>query len=867
MHNSWAPCYDPGSLPADNIPHGASAYGEGHHHLKDSIMHIGTRLTTRYIAAIRWFIPHEVRADAATLTRAQNVINAVVMAALSGPLYAYIYRALGYGAAARVILTCCLGMFAAPFLMRATKSIVVGREVFLCAVFFNFSWLTYAMGGVSAPTAGWMVIPPMVAIFLGGFATGMFWLCLTCAAIVFIYALPLLGIPLPAHPIQDMELLYVLCDVGLYIVIVLFALLLELTRTHGVVKLQHALDFMHDAAVRDQLTGGHKRSHTMRLLKDEQENAAAKGTTFSLCLLEIDHFRRINAAHGQAAGDLVLQEVASCVRQQLGANDAFGRYGAAQLLLILPAATQEEALLLAERTRQRVRQLRFARSAPELDVSVSIGVAELRPGESIGQTVARADEALYQASGARNRVAAYGQPPEPGAPVGYGAAPDLFDSTRIDALTGLLSRRVLRDRLGHAMARALRNGRPVGLMLLNVNKLKDINDAFGIAGGDAVLAQAAAQVRACLHVADTVVRWSGDQFIVILEDQDSAAETQQVAERILDRFAFPLAVGERECFVSLSIGIALFPAPACDMDALIERAGLAMTRARNWGGNNVQVYVLDAVPAPDQRLTLKNDLREALYAHQLLLAYRPRVDLGTGTIVGVEALILWAHPEYGRLEAARFMPLAEETGLVVPIGEWALRSACRQNAAWRAAGLPPVRTAVSLSARQLAHPGMAESILAIVKETGIDPRCLDLQVTEAALAGKLPLHEVVLERLRRAGVRVCIDGFGLGTASLRFLATLPADTIKLDSSFVGRLGQPERDERAWALAESIIHLAHRLRLSVVAEAVDTRAQLAELGEMGCDAAQGEALGRAAGADEIAQLLEWPSAMPLAACPT
>jgi diguanylate cyclase (GGDEF)-like protein len=833
-------------------------------------MHIGTRLTTRYIAAIRWFIPPEVRKDAATLTRAQNVINAVVMAALSGPLYAWTYHALGYGAAARLILTCCLGMFAAPFLMRATKSIVVGREAFLCAVFFNFSWLTYAMGGVSAPTAGWMVIPPMVAIFLGGFATGMFWLCLTCAAIVFIYALPLLGIPLPAHPIQDMELLYVLCDVGLYIVIVLFALLLELTRTQGVVKLQHALDFMHDAAVRDELTGGHKRSHTMRLLKDEQENAADKGTTFSLCLLEIDHFRRINAAHGQAAGDLVLQEVASCVRQQLGAIDSFGRYGAAQLLLILPATTQEEALLLAERTRQCVRRLRFARIAPELDVSVSIGVAELRPGESIGQTLARADEALYQASsGARNRVAAYGQAPEalPGAPGGDEAVPELFDNTRIDPLTGLLSRRVLRDRLGHAMARALRNARPVGLMLLNVNKLKDINDAFGIAGGDAVLAQAAGQVRACLHVADTVVRWSGDQFIVILEDQDSAEETQRVAQRILDRFAFPLAVGERECFVSLSIGIAMFPAPACDMDTLIERAGLAMTRARNWGGNNVQVYALGGAPAPDERLALKNGLREALCTHQLLLAYRPRVDLGTRTIVGVEALILWAHPEYGRLETARFMPLAEETGLAVPIGEWALRSACRQNAAWRAAGLPPVRTAVNLSARQLAHPGMAESILAIVKETGIDPRCLELQVTEAALAGELPLHEVVLGRLRRAGVRVCIDGFGLGAADLRHLAALPADTIKLDSSFVGQLGQPERDERAWALAESMVHLAHRLHLSVIAEAVDTPAQLADLQAMGCDAAQGDALGLTAGADAIAQLLERPSATPLAACPT
>jgi diguanylate cyclase (GGDEF)-like protein len=826
-----------------------------------------TRYITRYIAAIQWFIPPEVRKDAATLTRAQNVINAVVMAALSGPLYAYTYDALGYSAAARVILTCCLGMFAAPFLMRATKSIVVGREVFLCAVFFNFSWLTYAMGGVSAPTAGWMVIPPMVAVFLGGFATGMFWLGLTCATIVFIYALPLLGIPLPTHPIQDMELLYVLCDFGLYIVIVFFALLFDVTRVEGFVKLQHALDFVRAVAVRDGVTGSHKRGHTMRLLQEERQIAAAKGTTFSLCLLEIDHFRGINAAHGQAAGDLVLHEVASCARGHLGDTDSFGRYGAAQLLLILPGTTQEAALVLAEQVRQCVQGLRFtgfAGIAPELAVTVSAGVAELRPGESIGQTLARADEALYQATcGARNRVVGYGQRPEPSE---YSAAPELFDSTRIDALTGLLSRRVLRDRLGHAMARALRNGRPVGLMLLNLNELGEINAGFGVEGGDAALVQVAAQVRSCLHAADTLVRWSGDQFIVILEDLNNAGEAQQAAQRILNRFAFPLLVGERECAVSLSIGIAMFPAPGCDMDALLERAGLAMTRARNWGGNKFQVYVLDAIPAPDERQTLKDGLREALGAQQLQLAYQPQVDLGSGEVVGVEALVRWAHPQLGPLEAARFMPLAEETGLADPIGEWALRSACMQNAAWRAAGLPPVRTALKLSVRQLAHPGVAERILAIVRDTGIDPPCLELQIGEAALAGEQLLHEAVLGRVRRAGVRVCIDDFGLGAARLRYLAALPVDALKLGSACVERLGQPQRDDAAWALAESIVHLAHRLHLRVIAEAVDTQERLADLQAMGCDAAQGDVFGRPSAADEIAQLLERPLSMPLAACP-
>lgn len=563
----------------------------------NSNMTLATRLTTRYLAAIRWFIPPEVRADAATLTRAQNVINAVFMAALSGPFYAYTYHALGYSAAGRVILTCCICMFGAPFLLRLTKSIVVAREVFLCAVFFNFSWLTYAMGGVSAPTAGWMVVPPMVALFLGGFATSMFWLLLTCVTVVFIYALPLLGIPLPAHPIEEMRLLFLLCDFGLYLVIVLFVFLFELTRTEGVVKLQHALDFIHDAALRDPLTGGHTRCHAQRRLEEQRED----GAVFSICLLEIDGFRRINAGHGEAIGDQVLRAVAQCVARQLPEGGSFGRYGGAQLLLILPGTAQHDALLLAERVRLDVRKLRLAPAAPDLAVTVSIGVAQFDAKESVGQTIARADEALYQAtSGPRDRVLAYGDTPALPAPDVGLTAPDLFDHTRIDPLTGLLGRRVLRDRLGHAMARALRNGRMLGVLLLDIDQLDEIRAACGNAGGEAVLVQVAAQVRDSLHAADTIVRsggHSGGQFVVILEDLRSSEGARQVAHSILDRFTFPLAVDGHDRRVTLSIGIAMYPAPGCQLDDLLERAESAMTRAGLEGGNGIRLYAADAARA------------------------------------------------------------------------------------------------------------------------------------------------------------------------------------------------------------------------------------------------------------------------------
>lgn len=829
----------------------------------------GPRFIRYYIAAIEWFIPAAVWEDAATRTRARNVLNAVAMAALSGPFYAYIYHALGYTAAARVILTCCVGMFVAPFLMRLTKSIVVAREVFLCAVFFNFSWLTYAMGGVSAPTAGWMVVPPMVAVFLGGFATAMFWLGLTCAAIVLIYALPLLGIPLPSHPIEDMELLYVLCDFGLYVVIVFFMILFDLTKTQGFVKLQQALDFISELATRDALTGSHKRRHMLKLAEAQRDAGDGGGgggggggeAGFSLCLLGIDDFRRINAQRGHAVGDLVLRECVQAVQKQLRDADSFGRYGASEFLWMLPATTQEEALALAENVRAAVQALSVPGVAPELRFTVSIGVAQFRPGESVGQTIARADEALCQAaSSGRNRVVGYGQAPE-AAPAAPQSALDLADSTRLDPLTGLLGRRVLRDRLGHAMARAVRNERKVALMLLNVNEIEDINQAFGIGGGDAVLAQTARLVRSMLHESDTVVRWSGHEFIVVLEDLQGADYALQAAERILDQFSFPLVVDERQCPVSLSIGIALFPAPSCDLDALLARAGVAMTRARNWGGNQVHLYGADAGAPPSERLTLKNHLRDALAANQFVLEYQPQLDLASGRICGVEALVRWAHPQYGRIEPARFIPLAEETGLIVPLGEWVLRTACLQNVAWRQAGLPPLRTAVNLSLRQLQQPGMAAQILATIRETGIDPGCLALDIAESALADAAAPHLEGLHLLRRAGVHIAIDDFGSGHSSLGRLAALPVDTLKMDRSFVAGLGQAVRDEAAHALAGAIVDLAHRLRLSVIAEAVETEAQLAELRAIGCDAVQGFGFQRPLDPGRVTELIRQQLARP------
>jgi diguanylate cyclase (GGDEF)-like protein len=495
-------------------------------------------------------------------------------------------------------------------------------------------------------------------------------------------------------------------------------------------------------------------------------------------------------------------------------------------------------------------------------------VAEYRPGESIPQAVARADEALYLAkSGGRNRVVSYvdaqvtsdDQPGASSAEARQAAAAAgarlaaQLDPAQCDQLTGLLNRRMLRDRLSHAMGRATRNQATVALMLLNLNKFKEINDALGYEAGDTILSQSAERMRRVLRETDTIARWGGDEFIVVLEDLNEAGDAEQVAEKILDQFALPFSYGTRESFVTLSVGIAIHPPAGCDIDTLLKRADTAMTRAKSWGDNIVQVYSDEAMP-PSERLALKNGLRDALSGGQLFLEYQPQVDLETRAIVGVEALIRWQHPIYGRIEPGRFVPLAEETGMIVAIGDWVLFTACAQNRKWVDAGLGSIKMAVNLSARQLKDAGLVGRVLHIIEETGITASDLDLELTEGILIDNLEANQETMKALRAVGVKISIDDFGTGYSSLNYLSELPADILKMDGSFVRRLGQPLARSRPYVIAESIIDMAHRLKLKVIAEAVETAEQLHDLQRMQCDQAQGYFFNRALHPDQIGVLL-------------
>jgi diguanylate cyclase (GGDEF)-like protein len=430
----------------------------------------------------------------------------------------------------------------------------------------------------------------------------------------------------------------------------------------------------------------------------------------------------------------------------------------------------------------------------------------------------------------------------------------MIDSAQFDQLTGLLNRRLLRDRLRHAMDRANRSQRPIGLVLMDINNFKEVNDAYGYEAGDAILVQVGATIRSCLRDSDSVARWGGDEFVALLEDLAVETDAQQVAEKIVAGFAQPFRACGRDCLVTVSVGVALYPAPECDLDALLKRADIAVRSARRLGENSVKVYSSDASEPRSERLALKTGLRDAVREGQLFIEYQPQVDLASQQIVGVEALLRWQRPVYGRIAPDRFIPLAEETGMIVQIGDWVLRCACEQNRAWRDAGLPEVKTAVNLSARQLKDPDLVARVLRIVADTGIPPRCLEIEITEGTLIEDLSVNRALMSELRDAGVLVSIDDFGTGYSSLNYLSELPVDILKMDGMFVRRLGTSAARGRPFALAESIVGMAHRLQLKVIAEAVETGEQLSDLCAMQCDAAQGYLFARPLPPDQVSVLL-------------
>ncbi|MEO5657477.1 MAG: bifunctional diguanylate cyclase/phosphodiesterase [Nitrospiria bacterium] len=366
--------------------------------------------------------------------------------------------------------------------------------------------------------------------------------------------------------------------------------------------------------------------------------------------------------------------------------------------------------------------------------------------------------------------------------------------------------------------------------------------------------------RTATREGDTVARLGGDEYAIILADMAQSQDAMGIAQKILDRVREPVCVAGHELVISASIGITLYPADDDRIEHLLKNADTAMYRAKEQGRNTYQFYTADMNAEAVQRLTLETDLRRALEHGEFLLHYQPQIDLKSGALVGMEALIRWRHPREGLVPPATFIPLAEDTGLIVPIGQWVMRTACAQNKAWHDAGLPKLRVSVNVSARQFRQKSFPETVASILRETGLDPAYLELEVTESLMMDHVEAAIVTLKAFHGMGITLSIDDFGTGYSSLSYLRRFPIDSIKIDRSFIGSLAT-DSDQTAIVLA--MISLAHTLRLRVVAEGVETTGQAAFLREHGCDEGQGYLFSKPLAADLLVPLLR-ARALPIPA---
>ena len=420
-----------------------------------------------------------------------------------------------------------------------------------------------------------------------------------------------------------------------------------------------------------------------------------------------------------------------------------------------------------------------------------------------------------------------------------------------DSLTDLPNRFLLNDRLAVVLRQAKRHGRSAAVMFLDLDHFKLINDTMAHTAGDELLRAVSDRLTSCLRADDTVARIGGDEFVFILNEVEQAAGAAKVAQKVLEAVRAPITIAGRELFVTASIGISIYPHDGVDSDTLIRNADSAMYRAKELGRNMYQFHTPVTQKRAEVRLTLETALRRALERNEFELYYQPQVELATGQIVRLEALIRWNQPGFGLVEPKEFIPLAEEIGSIVPIGEWVLRTACKQLRDWHRRGFPSLGVSVNLSPRQFQHERLTAVVEEALEESELDPRFLELEITESLSMRDSDLTVGRLTHFRAMGIRVSLDDFGSGYSSLSHLRMLPIDTVKIDRSFITDLRQ---GAAARAIVQAIVTMAQALQLRVVAEGVETEEQRTILTQLGCDDIQGYIFSRPLPVGEVEELM-------------
>ena len=421
-----------------------------------------------------------------------------------------------------------------------------------------------------------------------------------------------------------------------------------------------------------------------------------------------------------------------------------------------------------------------------------------------------------------------------------------------DTVTDLPNRTLFEDRLTQAVAVARSADQTLGVLFISIDQFKKVNDTLGHGPGDGLLREFAERLKSCISETDTVARFGNDEFALLQTHIDGTRDVVETIGSLSKVLKFSFDLHGQELFATASVGVSLFPLDGQDSQTLLKNAGAALYKAKTSGGANYQFYTADMHAMASRRLGLETNLRRAIHNEEFLIHYQPRVSVDSLEITGVEALVRWQHPQLGLISPSEFIPLAEDTGLIVPIGEWVLRNACLQNKRWQDQGFAPIHMAVNICARQFQDQDVIETVVRTLDETGLAAEYLELELTESSIMKNEDLAAGVLNQLKSMGINISIDDFGTGYSSLASLKRLPIDALKIDQSFV-RDATTEPDDAALVMA--IITLAHNLRLKVIAEGVETEEQLRFLHLLRCDEIQGYFFSKPLPVDALVSLLE------------
>lgn len=420
-----------------------------------------------------------------------------------------------------------------------------------------------------------------------------------------------------------------------------------------------------------------------------------------------------------------------------------------------------------------------------------------------------------------------------------------------DSLTGLPNRKYLYEYLKEVLEKLEDEKQKFAVLFLDIDRFKLINDSLGHTIGDLLLKAVSDRLKTLLRQDDLLVRWGGDEFAIITKVIDSTDAVVQIAESIIQALTLPFSCGGHQLHITTSVGASIYPDHNTEVEGLIHNADMAMYRAKEEGRNCFKFYIPNMQEQSFQRLLMENNLRRALENEELETYYQPQIDIDTGKIVGLEVLLRWHHATLGSISPSEFIPLAEETGLIIPIGNWVLRHSCLQAIAWRNMGLPPIQIGVNLSIKQLQHKDFLVFLTQILNETDFDPHYLELEITEGIMMDSIEEKIILLEQFREMGIKLSIDDFGTGYSSLSYLKNLPIDTLKIDRTFIEYINHNPQDQ---AIVTSLINLSHSLNLIVIAEGAETCEQVDLLRSLGCDQVQGYFFHKALPAEQIEGLL-------------